>query len=355
MTTPVPVTLCIVNHDGAEHLYECFAALRQQDWVFDETVLVDNASQDSSLAVTRRHCPEARVIRLPENRGPGAARNAGFREAANDLILFLDNDVRLRPDTVRLLVEYLQQRPRCLLVAPRVLYAGDPQTVQYDSADCHYLGLMLTRNADRKVDELDKESCETTSMVSAAFLIDRSKWRGGPPFDESFGFNLEDHDFGVRARITGHLLAVEPRAEVHHGAGTSGLSYRPGALPAERRLYYLTLNRWLVITRCYAGRTLLLLSPALLLFETMQLLWLLGGGHLATWRQAFRAYRNAWRRVRNERRKVQHDRRVLDGEVLRDGRLPLTAAVRERWFARVLVGAADFVLGRYWRLVRRWV
>ena len=355
MTGTEPVTLCIVNYDGAEHLHELFRALREQDWVFDEILLIDNASQDASLVVAREHCPSARVIRLPENRGPAAARNAGFRDASNDWILFLDNDVRLRRDTVRLLVEYLQTRPGTLLVTPRVLYAGDPDTVQYDSADCHFLGLMATRNADRKIIELDERSAETTSMVSAAFLIDRAKWAAGPPFDESFGFNLEDHDFGVRARITGHTLAVEPRAVVHHGSGTLGLSWRPGAVPPEQRLYYLTLNRWLVITKCYAGRTLLILFPVLLLYELMQFAWLLGSGRFAIWRRAVGGYRRASRRVRHERRTLQQDRRVLDGDVLRDAPLPLTIAVRGGWLASRLIYLANVVMRGYWRLVRRWV
>jgi GT2 family glycosyltransferase len=121
------VTLCIINHNGAEHLRKAFHAVQAQSWVFSEVLLVDNASSDDSLEVARAMCPEARVIQLPRNLGPGAARNAGFTAAAHDLILFQDNDIRLDIDTAEQLVSHLQTWPDALAVAPRVLYANAPQ------------------------------------------------------------------------------------------------------------------------------------------------------------------------------------------------------------------------------------
>ena len=58
-----------------------------------------------------------------------------------------------------------------------------------------------------------------------------------PLFDETFGFNYESRDFGVRAYLSGHTLLIEPRAQVLHAGGTSGLSFRPGgADPCSTRV-----------------------------------------------------------------------------------------------------------------------
>jgi GT2 family glycosyltransferase len=349
------VTLCIINYNGTEHLAPAFAALQAQSWRFAELLLIDNASTDGSRARARALCPAARIIELPTNRGPAAARNAGFAAAANDLILFQDNDVRLGVETAARLMAHLADHPECLAVAPRVLYDTDPTVVQFDSADCHFLGFMATRHADRPVADIEAVAAPTTSMVSACFLINRRLWRGGPPFDESLGFNLEDHDFGVRARLAGHSLWVQPAATVRHGSGTAGLSYRPGQRPAEARLFYLTLNRWLVVLRCYAVRTLVLLSPALLVVEVMQVIWLTSEGRAAVWWRAVRALLARRRWVLAERRAIQRGRRVGDAEILRDGPLPLTRHVRQRPLGRGPAAAADLVLRAYWRAVRRWV
>lgn len=355
MTKQPAVTLCIINHNGVDHLKKAFLALQEQNWPFDEILLVDNASDDASLEVARTLCPEVNIERLPENLGPGVARNVGFRIARNDLIVFQDNDVRLCTNTVGELANHLQIHTDALLVAPRVLYAHDPATVQYDSADCHFLGLMTTRNADTPVHELDEIACSTTSMVSACFLIHRKRWTGEQLFDESFVFNLEDHDFGVRASVAGYSLWVLPRAQVLHGTGTPSLSYRPGLAASEQRFYYLILNRWNVISKCYAVRTIIVLLPILVGFELAQFLWLLGSGKFFTWFRALGGYRAARKRIFAERKTIQRNRRTADRDVLRDAPLPFTQVVRSGVIVRLLVATAEYPIRGYWRLVRRWI
>ena len=82
------------------------AAFAQEAQV-SEIIFVDNASSDKSLEIVKEHFSAARVIQLPDNRGPGAARNAGFRAASNNLILFLDNDVYFLDKLVRHILNLL--------------------------------------------------------------------------------------------------------------------------------------------------------------------------------------------------------------------------------------------------------
>lgn len=349
------MSLCIVNFNGADHLPHAFAALEEQAWPFAEVLLVDNASTDGSLALVQTLRPQTRVIRLAQNLGPGGARNAGLAAARSDLILFQDNDVRLERDTAGLLLEELQAHAGTLLVAPRVLYANDETRVQFDSADCHFLGLMATRNADAPVARSDDAPADTTSLVTACFLIDRDRWEGGEPFDESLGFNLEDHDFGVRACITGHRLRVQPRARVLHGGGTPGLSYRPGQLPAAERQFYLTRNRWIVIAKCFSTRSLLLLSPAFLFFELMQFCWLASQGRSRVWIHALGSFWASRETIRGQRRAIQRTRSVPDRCILRAAPLPLTRHVRHSAVVRRIVPPLDRLLRGYWCLVRRWI
>ena len=355
MTVPPNVSLCIVNYNGADRLAVVFRAIERQSWPFAEVLMVDNASGDASVETARELDAGVRVLRLPGNHGPGAARNAGFAAASHDLIVFQDNDVQLGADTVAHLVAHLDAHPEALAVAPRVLYASAPETIQYDSADCHFLGLMATRHADAPLRESDCGPSETTSIVTACFLINRKIWRGTAPFDESFGFNLEDHDFGVRARLAGHSLWIEPKARVRHGSGTPGLSYRPGRTPSEQRLFHLTLNRWKVVSRCYSLRTLFLLAPALLVFEITQLAWLASQGHLRTWWRALSAFARQRRALCAQRRSIQRERRIRDLELLREAPLPLTRYLREQRLAAIVVPGLDLSLRAYGRLVRRWL
>lgn len=354
--TPPPMTLCVINHNGAAHLRRALAALDDLPRRFDEILVVDNASDDDSRDVIAEVCPDARVLALPDNLGPGRARNAGFDAARNDLILFQDNDVVLNADTADRLLACLRAGENTLAVAPRVLYASDPARIQFEGADCHFTGFMITRNADVPASEAATDAAaRTTSFVTACFLIDRRRWSGGSLFDDSLGFNLEDHDFGVRANVLGHELWVDPSATVLHGSGTPGLSYRPGQQPDERRLFYLTRNRWIVIVTCFSVRTLIVLAPALVLLESMQLVWLILEGRGSTWWRAVRSFTPRLPAIHRKRHEVQRGRRRPDAGILRGGPLPLTEYVRRSGPKAMALTIAERILRGYWRLVRGWM
>jgi GT2 family glycosyltransferase len=346
------VSLCIVNYNGAERLARTLACVEAQACQFDEVILIDDASSDGSLQLVERINPAVRVVKQAQNRGPGAARNAGFYRAKNDLVLFIDNDVYLEPDTATALVAHLQQHPDALLVAPRVVYDAKPGVIQYDSADCHFLGLMAPRNADCRVEAAPSNPTETDSVVTSCFLVNRSLWGDEQLFDESFGFNLEDHDFGVRCRLLGHHLWVHPGVLVRHGSGTPGLSYRPGGRSNGPRLFYLTRNRWLIIAKCFSARTLLLQAPAFVIFEIMQLMWLAAHGDIGTWWAAVRSIFRRRDSLRAERRMIQRTRQVPDRDILRDLPLPLTAQARASAASEMLIGVADKMLRGYFKLIR---
>jgi glycosyltransferase involved in cell wall biosynthesis len=58
-----------------------------------EVVVVDDASTDDTAnVVERRFASRIQLLRLPQRRGAGAARNAGLRVARGDLLAFLDDD-----------------------------------------------------------------------------------------------------------------------------------------------------------------------------------------------------------------------------------------------------------------------
>ncbi len=349
------ITLCIINFNGERHLAQAVEALRTQSYQFAEILFIDDASTDRSIEMIGEICPEARCVQRKENCGPGAARNAGFAAAKNDLILFQDNDIRLSVHTAAILVDHLNTRPDALLVTPRVLYANNPEMIQYDSANCHYLGLMALQNSNSRTQVADNTPTQTTSLVSACFLINRTKWGADPLFDDRMIFNLEDHEFGVRSTLLGHLLLCQPAAVVLHGQGTVGLSYRPGQVPGKQRLYCLVRNRWIVMVKCFKVRTLFILLPAILMFELMQFCWLTLEGKPAVWFGAVNGLFRERKWILRERRNLQARRISPDSSILVDTPLPLTDFARKGVIKGWFISCADWVLRGYWRLVRNWV
>lgn len=350
-----PITLCIVNYNGEPYLDRTLSAARRSSVPFDEILLVDDASRDGSLELVRERYPEVRVIARERNGGPGAARNAGFRAATHDLILFADNDVALEPECAERLRAELAARPDALVALPRVLYGDRPGTIQYDGADCHFLGHMVLRHHEAQVAEVSGETVETRSVVTCSFLVDRSRWRSGDPFDETFIFNLEDHDFGVRSRIMGHALLSVPAATCLHGDGTPGLSYRAGWVQSPIRVYCLIRNRWRIVLQSYSGRTLLLLAPCFLVYEAFQLAGVVRKGWLGIWLRAAGWMLANPRATLRRRRETQRLRRSPDRALFGSGPLPFTPGLLPGRPERLAREWLERILGRYWGVVGRYV
>ena len=348
-----PVTLCIVNYNGEHYLPRTMEALRRSALRFDEILLVDDASRDRSVALVRQCWPDVTVLEQPINSGPGAARNTGYRTARNDLVFFIDNDVALTPECAGRLQSALVERADAAVAMPRVLYADRPDVIQYEGADCHFLGLMALRREDERAADASAAPSERSSVVTCAFLVHRGRWGPGPPFDPTFIFNYEDHEFGVRTRIKGLAVLAVPSATVLHGEGTAGLSFRQGRERSAIRVYCLIRNRWRILLQSFQVRTLLVIAPALAAYEAVQLAGVVKKGWLGIWIRAAGWMVANPRTIAERRREVQRGRRAPDRSFLVGGALPFAPGLAVGGLERIARRALDrFVVG-YWRLARR--
>jgi GT2 family glycosyltransferase len=347
------VTLCIVNYNGERYLRRTLEAAHGSALRFDEILLVDDASPDRSVALVRECWPEVTVIRQEVNSGPGAARNAGYRAARNDLVLFIDNDVALTPECAGRLLDAVEQRPDAAVAMPRVLYADRPELIQYEGADCHYLGLMALRRQDAPAAEAPAGVSDTQSVVTCAFLVHRARWGSAAPFDPSFIFNYEDHDFGVRTRVMGRAVLAVPAATVLHGEGTAGLSFRQGRERSPIRVYCLIRNRWRILLQSYQLRTLVLIAPALAVYEAVLLAGVAKKGWLGIWLRAAGWIVTNPGTIAHRRREVQRTRGAPDRSFLVGGPLPFTPGLAAGRLEQLIRRGLDRFVAGYWKMVRR--
>jgi glycosyltransferase involved in cell wall biosynthesis len=97
----LPITLYIPCYNAGRFLDRVLPAVRRQTCPIAEILVVDDGSTDETAAIARRH--GVRVARHETNRGIGAARNTGVREARTDFVACLDADVVPRPDWLEVL------------------------------------------------------------------------------------------------------------------------------------------------------------------------------------------------------------------------------------------------------------
>ena len=167
-----------------------------------DVIVVDDGSDPPLPTI-----PEGRIVRLPSNRGPAAARNAGLAEVTTPLVAFVDTDVDLDDGWLEPLLAHFND-PLVALVAPRVRSsAGASALAKYETA----------RSPLDLGDEAARVAAGTrVSYVPAAAIVVRTDaLRAVGGFDEALRAG-EDVDMVWRLIGAGHRCRYEPGGTVHH-------------------------------------------------------------------------------------------------------------------------------------------
>ncbi|MEJ7689894.1 MAG: glycosyltransferase family 2 protein [Nocardioidaceae bacterium] len=102
--TTVSVIIPVYNVEA--YLDECLTSVREQQHHDLEIIVVDDGSPDGSAVIADKHAAEDPRICVihQENRGLGAARNTGIKQATGDYYCFVDSDDVLPVDSVTRMV-----------------------------------------------------------------------------------------------------------------------------------------------------------------------------------------------------------------------------------------------------------
>ncbi|HUB80382.1 MAG TPA: glycosyltransferase [Bryobacteraceae bacterium] len=181
----------------------------------NEIVVVDNGSADGSAEFVRTAFPEVKLVALKENLGFGGGSNAGFRAAANDIVVLLNSDMRVEPDFLAPLLEGFAD-PAVFAVSCQIFFS-DPKKLREETGLTQGWwqdgGLRVRHRIDPAVDCLFP--CFYGGGGSCAF--DRHKFLELGGFDHLLApFYLEDTDLGYLAWKRGWKVLYQPRSVVYH-------------------------------------------------------------------------------------------------------------------------------------------
>ena len=239
--TPDPlVSIVIVTWNGRQYLEACLSAVAAQEGVNAETILVDNASTDGTVALRARAIPGRACGRdVRESRVLPGGNNAGVREARGRFVALLNNDTVPEPGWLQALLRGLDEDAGFALVTSRIVYMHDPELI--DSAGDGMLasGGAFKRHHGASV-EMARESSEVFGVCGAACLMPRRVFEELGGFDEDFFVSHEDVDLSYRARLLGYRCRYVADAVVrHHGSATIGRVSALAIFHGQRNLEWL--------------------------------------------------------------------------------------------------------------------
>lgn len=349
----VDVTAIVINFNGGHKLLSCVDALAAQSVPLCAIIVVDNGSTDGSLASVEQRHPDVRMLRLGENSGLPAARNAGLAAAHSHYVVLLDNDIYLRPDCIESMLR-AQQAEQATVVCPRIILFPECNCVQTDGAENHFLGVMSLRHPATPVDIAREERVGVNSAIGACYFLDRQAVVDAGSFDALYFFYLEDLEFSLRLRGLGYRFVFESQAVALHdrGSGTPGLSFRGTGDYPPRRAYLTMRNRLMTVFIHYRWRTLIVLSPALVLYELASSIYCIRRGWLAEWARAWGWLWHHRGKIAKRRQRMCRLRKVAESDILSGGTIPFSEGLLQSRFQRVLADGLSTLLNGYWRLVR---
>jgi hypothetical protein len=222
MLSPRRVTAVVVHWQDLGDTLGCVESVRSEPGV--DVLVVDNGSREP---VGDALHGRGRVVRSAENRGYAGGANLGIRAALDadaDVVLVLNNDVRVLAGATTAALAALAEEPRIAVVGPKVLAREDPARLWLAWGDVTWRqSLVALRGAGKPDGPAFGRARDVDWVAGCAMWIPRAAIETIGLFDESFFAYHEEVDWCARARAAGWRVAYRPAAVVTHtGRGASG-------------------------------------------------------------------------------------------------------------------------------------
>ena len=228
------VSLIIVNYNACDCIVACVSSALSQ---VDEVIVVDNASNDNSLAKLEAQFSGDRrlkIVRNRENLGFAAGCNIGADHSTGSYLFFLNPDCALAPDSVKHLVRVLDDRQNVGMVGGLLLNPnGTEQPGGRRAVPTPWRSFVrafgLSRFADRwprlffdfnlHEQPLPTHPIEVEAISGACMLVRRAAMQSVGRWDEGYFLHCEDLDFSMTLRGKGWKIMFVPDARIVHDKG----------------------------------------------------------------------------------------------------------------------------------------
>ena len=207
MKGPLRQTISVIMpaYNAAHLLPRVLAPLiemRDRDEV-QEIIVVDDVSTDNSVEVAKNL--GVAVITMPENSGPGAARNFAAKHAKSDILWFVDSDVIAWPDGARRVQDaFAKGDIAAVFGSYDELPDGTPWFSRYKNLTHRFYHQNARRDA------------ETWWAGCGAIAADMFEKVGGFDVETYRVPSIEDIELGYRINKAGGKILLEPELQAKH-------------------------------------------------------------------------------------------------------------------------------------------
>lgn len=248
--------IVIVNYNAQFWLKKTLMSLKKfyldQAYHQVKVTVVDNASEDDSVAMVKRNFRWANLIQAEANLGFAAANNLALKKTQADYVMLLNSDVEFTAESdLDQLVDYLNQHPKVAVITPKVIFTDgsiDPACHRGEPtlwASLTYFLKLESLMPNSKIfgqyhqGFKDLNQVHQVDAVSGAAMVVRKKAMDQVGLlDERFFMYAEDLDWCFRFRQAGWQIIFYPQVKLIHHKYKSGLKNTSQAIARNTRKHF---------------------------------------------------------------------------------------------------------------------
>ena len=309
-----PLVSIVIPHYRGDVILNCLDSIFRDNFDSREIIVIDDGSEDGSMASARSSFPDVKYVRNPSNLGFVKSCNRGIRLSSGKYIILLNDDAEVSPGWLEHLLSFAESRDNLGACQPKILSLQNPEKFDYAGAAGGLIDIFGHPFALGRVFysiEEDTGQYDVPRRIfwasGAAILISRKALNEVGPMDESFTAHMEEIDLCWRMHLLGFEVWSVPKAVVYHYSGWT--------LPAKSWLkeFLNHRNNLMMMLKNYSFWNLLWVFPVRVCFEIISTIAFRTTVPLYSIRSLMFHIPSLLRK----RHKIQSNRKISDGDIMK--------------------------------------
>ncbi len=267
------IAIVILNWNGHDDTVDCLKSLAECAYNNFEILLVDNASEDNSIAIIKDRLQvynqqtterkyqlgekttnsesdddaiQITFIENVDNYGFAKGNNIGIKYAMNhsvEYVLLLNNDTTVGKDFLQELMSFFATHNDYAVVTPQIRYYDKPDFIWNCGGKLSNFGTRKYFFDDKHYSELpNKNHLDISFITGCALMATADVLKTFGPLSEDFFFGEEDYEFSMRMKENHVKVACVLPSVIYHKVNSSISKASDSAIG---KIYIHYLNRFI--------------------------------------------------------------------------------------------------------------
>ncbi|MEW6407088.1 MAG: glycosyltransferase [Patescibacteria group bacterium] len=194
------ISIITPMYNASSYIESYFLGVSCQTIKDFEVILVDDCSTDDTILKAKKY--PFKIIEIKERQAPAKVRNYGAKNSSCDVLIFVDADIVLEPDSIEKIIESISEPG---VDAVSGIYSKNIPRANFFSELQNLIPIYRLLKVPKY-----------TNFINSAFCaIRRNVFEDVGGYDEKMSY-YEDIDFGHRLIEKGYKIKFDPNLRVTH-------------------------------------------------------------------------------------------------------------------------------------------